>query len=109
MGVTTSGAAISRTARLSVAAGALSAAFAVIGAPTAVAKADRLTCSGREVAIGGTCVRPNGNTFTALGLRQRNVKAKPAPSAVPGANKNSSPSTLPVDWGCVNPKLGRLG
>jgi hypothetical protein len=48
MGVTTSGAAISRTARLSVAAGALSAAFAVIGVPIAAAQADDLTCSDGE-------------------------------------------------------------
>ena len=73
MGVTTSGAAISRTARLSVAAGALSAAFAVIGVLIAVAHADDLTCSDGEVALDGTCVPPNDNTSTALGLPQGNV------------------------------------
>jgi hypothetical protein len=73
MGITTSGAAISRTARLSVAAGALSAAFAVIGVPIAVAHADDLTCSNGEVALDGTCVPPTGNTSTALGLPQGNV------------------------------------
>jgi hypothetical protein len=73
MGVTTSGAAISRTARLSVAAGALSAAFAVVGVPIAVAHADNLTCSDGEVAMDGTCVPPTDNTGTALGLPQGNV------------------------------------
>ena len=73
MGVTTSGAAISRTARLSVAAGALSAALAVIGVPIAVAHADDLTCSDGEVALDGTCVPPTDSTSTALGLPQGNV------------------------------------
>jgi len=73
MGATTSGAAISRTARLSVAAGALSAALAEIGAPIAVAHADDLSCSDGEVALDGTCVPPNDNTSTALGLPQGNV------------------------------------
>jgi hypothetical protein len=63
----------SRTARLSVAAGALFAAFAVIGVPVAVAHADDLTCSNGEVALDGTCVAPNGNASGALGLPQGNV------------------------------------
>lgn len=69
----TSGAAISRIVRLSVAAGALSAAFAVIGVPTAVAWADDLTCSDGEIALDGTCVPPTDNTTTALGLPGGNV------------------------------------
>ena len=73
MGVIASGAAISRTARLSVAAGALSAAFAVIGVPIAVAQADDLSCSDGEIALDGTCVPPTDSTSTALGLPQGNV------------------------------------
>ena len=73
MGATTSGAAISRTARLSVAACALSAAFAVIGVPIAVAHADDLSCSDGEVALDSTCVPPTDSTSTALGLPQGNV------------------------------------
>jgi len=69
----TSGAAISCIVRLSVAAGALSAAFAVIGVPPAVAWADDLTCSDGEIALDGTCVPPTDNTTTALGLPQGNV------------------------------------
>jgi hypothetical protein len=56
-----------------VAAGALSAAFAVVGVPIAVAHADNLTCSDGEVAMDGTCVPPTDNTGTALGLPQGNV------------------------------------
>jgi hypothetical protein len=63
----------SRITRLSLAAGALSAAFAVIGVPIAVAHADDLTCSNGEVALDGTCVAPNGNASGALGLPQGNV------------------------------------
>jgi hypothetical protein len=56
-----------------VAAGALSAAFAVIGVPIAVAQADALTCSDGEVALDGTCVPPTDSTSAALGLPQGNV------------------------------------
>ena len=73
MGITTSGAEISRTARLSVAAGALFAAFVVSGVSTPVAQADDLTCSNGEVALDGTCVPPTDNASTALGLPQGNV------------------------------------
>jgi hypothetical protein len=62
-----------RTVRLSVAAGALSAALAVIGVPIAVAHADDLTCSDGEVALDGTCVPPADNSSSALGLPQGNV------------------------------------
>ncbi|MDH6195116.1 hypothetical protein M2272_001745 [Mycobacterium frederiksbergense] len=48
------------------------AVSAIIGAP-AVAHADDLTCSDGEVALDGTCVPPNDNTSTALGLPQGNV------------------------------------
>src|ERR1700738_4178261 len=68
MGPTTS-----LTVRLSVAAGALSAALAVIGVPIAVAHADDLTCSDGEVALGGTCVPPTDNSSAALGLPHGNV------------------------------------
>jgi hypothetical protein len=73
MGITTSGAAISRTALLSVAAGAFAAAFAVIGVPIAVAHADDMTCSDGEVALDGTCVPPTEGSSAALGLPQGNV------------------------------------
>jgi hypothetical protein len=56
-----------------VAAGALSAAFAVVGAPIAVAHADSLTCSDGEVALDGTCAPPTDNTSTAMGLPQGSV------------------------------------
>ncbi len=55
---------------------AVAAEFAVsamIGAPAAVAQPDDLTCSNGEVALDGTCVPPNDNTSTALGLPQGNV------------------------------------
>jgi hypothetical protein len=45
----------------------------IIGAPIAVAHSDDLTCSDGEVALDGTCVPPNDNTSTALGLPQGNV------------------------------------
>jgi hypothetical protein len=64
------GAAISRTVRLSAAAGALSATFAVIGVPIAVAQADDLVCSDGEVASDGTCVLPTNDTPTPLELPQ---------------------------------------
>jgi hypothetical protein len=73
MSTTTSGAATSRTVRLSVAAGALSAAIAVIGVPITVVRADDLTCSNGEVALDGTCVPPQDSISTALGLPQGNV------------------------------------
>jgi len=73
MRVTTSGVPTSRTVRLSVAAGALSAAFAVIGVPIAVAHAEDLTCSDGEVALDGTCVPPTEGSSAALGLPQGNV------------------------------------
>lgn len=56
-----------------MAAGALCAAFAVIGLPIAVAHADNLTCSDGEVALDGTCVPPTDNSSAALGLPQGNV------------------------------------
>ena len=62
-----------RTVRLSVAAGALCAAFAVIGLPIAVAHADNLNCSDGEVALDGTCAPPTDNSSAALGLPQGNV------------------------------------
>ena len=64
----------SRTARLLAAAGALSAAFAVINAPIAVAQPD-LTCSNGEVTFDGTCVPPEdmNNANVALGLPQGTV------------------------------------
>ena len=63
----------SRTARLLAAAGALSAAFAVINAPIAVAQPD-LACSGGE-AFDGSCVPPEdmNNANVALGLPQGTV------------------------------------
>lgn len=73
MGTTRSGDTASRTVRLSVAAGAMSAALAVIGVPIAVAHADDLTCSDGEVALDGTCVPPGDNSSSALGLPQGNV------------------------------------
>jgi hypothetical protein len=63
----------SRIARLSAAAGALSAVFAVIGAPIALAHADDLTCSNGEVAMDGTCAPPTDNTSAAMGLPQGNI------------------------------------
>lgn len=57
----------------SVAAGVLSAAFAVLGVPIAVAHADDLTCSDGEVALNGTCVPPADGPTAALGLPQGNV------------------------------------
>ena len=63
----------SRTVRLSLAAGALSAAVALIGVPIAVAHADDLTCSDGEVALDGTCAPPTDNSSAALGLPQGNV------------------------------------
>jgi len=68
MGVTTP-----RTVRLSLAAGALSAAFGVLGVPIAVAHADDLTCSDGEVALDGTCAPPTDGSAAALGLPQGNV------------------------------------
>ena len=64
----------SRTARLLAAAGALSAAFAVINAPIAVAQPD-LTCSNGKVTFDGTCVPPEdmNNANVALGLPQGTV------------------------------------
>ena len=64
----------SRTARLLAAAGALSAAFAVINAPIAVAQPD-LACSGGEAAFDGSCVPPEdmNNANVALGLPQGTV------------------------------------
>ena len=64
----------SRTARLLAAAGALSAAFAVINAPIAVAQPD-LACSGGEVAFDGSCVPPEdmNNANVALGLPRGTV------------------------------------
>ena len=58
---------------LLAAVGAGFAVSAMIGAPAAVAQADDLTCSDGEVALDGTCVPPNDNTSTALGLPQGNV------------------------------------
>ena len=55
---------------------AVAAGFAVsatIGAPAALAQPDDLTCSNGEIALDGTCVPPNDNTSTALGLPQGNV------------------------------------
>ena len=51
----------------------MSAAFAVIGVPIAVANADDLTCSNGEVALDGTCVPPTEGSSAALGLPQGNV------------------------------------
>ncbi len=58
---------------LLAAVGAVFAVSAIIGVPIAVAQADDLTCSNGEVALDGTCVPPNDNTSTALGLPQGNV------------------------------------
>ena len=64
----------SRTARLLAAAGALSAAFAVINASIAVAQPD-LACSGGEVAFDGSCVPPEdmNNANVALGFPRGTV------------------------------------
>ena len=63
----------SRTITSLFAVGAGFAVSAIIGAPAAVAQPDDLTCSNGEVALDGTCVPPNDNTSTALGLPQGNV------------------------------------
>jgi hypothetical protein len=73
-------AAISRTVRLSAAAGALSATFAVIGVPIAVAQADELVCSGGEVASDGTCVLPTNDTPAPVALPQDSSSSLDDPS-----------------------------
>jgi hypothetical protein len=73
-------AAISRTVRLSAAAGALSAAFAVIGVPIAVAQADDLVCSDGLVASAGTCVPPTNDAPASLALPQDSSSSLDNPS-----------------------------
>jgi hypothetical protein len=61
---------ISRTVRFSAAAGAVSAVFAIVGAPTAFADSSTIDCQGGQIAIDGQCNVPSSmdNTSDALGL-----------------------------------------
>jgi hypothetical protein len=83
-------AAKSRTIRLSVAAGALSAAFAVLGAPTAAAD----PCPNGEMALDGTCIpisSPLDTASATLGLPDGTVN-----DVVP-----SSPQNQCADVECI--------
>src|ERR1700681_1984070 len=76
-------AAKSRTIRLSVAAGALSAAIAVLGAPTAAAD----PCPNGEMALDGTCIpisSPLDTASATLGLPDGTVN-----DVVPSLNQSN--------------------
>jgi hypothetical protein len=59
-----------RTVRIAAAMGAVSAAFAVVGAPTAVAQPGTIDCQDGQIVIDGQCNVPNSmdSTTDALGL-----------------------------------------
>jgi hypothetical protein len=70
---------------LAAAAGAASAVFAIICAPTAIAEPSDLMCSNGEVAMDGTCVPPD-NTAASLEVPQGTVNdTMPASNSSPGS------------------------
>jgi hypothetical protein len=80
-----------RTARLLAAAGAASAVFAMIGAPTALADSSDLACSNGDVAMDGTCVPPTTMDTTSDALTLPNGTAN---DVVPSPDFSQGPADL---------------
>jgi hypothetical protein len=81
MGVTTA-----RTVRLLAAASAISAVFAMVGAPTAVADST-IECQGGQIMIDGNCSAPSSmdNTSDVMGLPDGSIN-----DVVPSLNQGGS-------------------